>query len=307
MSEVDRSKLTVEQLAQLEQYHASRKQLETLKDIADMFQEVLGVLSDNKEEESLNNLGTVLVDIRETLAEINGKEAPEVEDKTKDVIASVVQLEKTLSAAIKALKLSPSINVAAPNVKVDAPTIDLRGIEKLLKKDIPTAFEKAIQALPQVEQDDTEMLIKMDAMLEQLASIDLATRLKAAFPNTLIVTNQDGTSISAVNLKQGNTIKFATISVGTIGDNIIVAAVTGAKIKVLSAALVSSGTVSVKWRNDTTDISGAMPLVTNSGFVLPASAPGMGHYFETGVNKALNINLSAGVNVYGHISYYEEA
>lgn len=108
------------------------------------------------------------------------------------------------------------------------------------------------------------------------------------------------------DLKGSNTIKFATISASSSGDNLIVASVSAKKIKVLSATLVSSGTVSVKWRSGTTDISGAMPLVANSGFVLPASSPGQGHYLETAVTTALNINLSGAVQVSGHISYYEE-
>jgi hypothetical protein len=108
------------------------------------------------------------------------------------------------------------------------------------------------------------------------------------------------------DLLRSKTIKFASISASSSGDNQIVALVATKKLKVLSCALVANGTVSVKWRSNTTDISGAMPLVVNSGFVLPASAPGMGHYFETAAGEALNINLSGNIAVAGHISYYEE-
>ena len=117
----------------------------------------------------------------------------------------------------------------------------------------------------------------------------------------------DPAAILNTSLKTGLTIKFAKVSVSSSGDNTIVSAVTGAKIKVLSVLLVSSGTVSVKWISNAIDLTGAMPLVANSGFVLPASSPGQGHYFESATSQSLILNLSSGVAVNGHISYYEEA
>jgi hypothetical protein len=99
-------------------------------------------------------------------------------------------------------------------------------------------------------------------------------------------------------------IKFAPISASTSGDNVIVAAVTGKKIKVISVVLVASGVVSVTWKSATTNLSGAMPLVANSGFSLPTS-PNI-NYFETAVGEVLNLNLSSAVLVAGHLGYYEE-
>jgi hypothetical protein len=125
---------------------------------------------------------------------------------------------------------------------------------------------------------------------------------------TLVYNQSTGTLDRATgDLRGANTIKFASISASASGDNTVISLVSAKKIKVLSVILVASGTVSVKWRSNTTDISGAMPLVANSGFVLPASSPGQGHYFETAAGQALNINLSGAVAVNGHISYYEEA
>lgn len=107
-------------------------------------------------------------------------------------------------------------------------------------------------------------------------------------------------------LKGGNTILFAKVDTASSGDTQIVAASTGKKIKLLSSALVCNGNVSIKWRSGTTDLSGAIPCTQYSGYVLPASAPGMGHYLETASNTALNLNLSSAVQVSGHISYYVE-
>jgi len=111
-----------------------------------------------------------------------------------------------------------------------------------------------------------------------------------------------------VNLNHGHTLRFATINTATSGDSIVASPTSiSVKIKVLSVVLVSSGAVSVKWRSNTTDLSGAMPLVASSGFVLPATSPGQSHYFQTAAGQDLNINLSGAVQVSGHISYYEEA
>lgn len=109
--------------------------------------------------------------------------------------------------------------------------------------------------------------------------------------------------LEGVKTTYAKVLKFTIISASTGADNLVVAAVTGKQIKVQSVVLVASGTVSVKWRSNTTDISGAMPLVANSGFVLPS---GSSNYFETAVGEALNINLSGAVAVNGHISYTEE-
>ena len=116
----------------------------------------------------------------------------------------------------------------------------------------------------------------------------------------------DGSLKVSASLKQQNTIKFVPISVSGSGDNLVIASVLSKKLKVISVLLVSAGAVSVKWRSNTTDLSGAMPLVANSGFSLTASSPAQGHYFETAVGEALNINLSGAVGVYGHLGYYEE-
>ena len=118
--------------------------------------------------------------------------------------------------------------------------------------------------------------------------------------------SHNGELLVSSDLKVGKSVQFAPISVNQAGDNQIIAAVTNQSIKVLSVALVAGGTVNLKWRSATTDLSGAIPLIANSGFVLPASSPGQGNYLQTASGEALNINLSGGVQVSGHISYYEE-
>lgn len=96
------------------------------------------------------------------------------------------------------------------------------------------------------------------------------------------------------------TPKFASISVSSSGDNSIVAADATHKIRVLSYVMVADGTVAAKWRNATTDLTGAMSLVANTGVAAPFSPVG---HFETASNAALNLNLSAAVGARGHVVY----
>ena len=96
--------------------------------------------------------------------------------------------------------------------------------------------------------------------------------------------------------------QFAVIDEASSGDNLLVAAVADRKIRVLNYVLVSAGTVNATFRSGTTPISGAMPLVANAGISSPHSDRGL---FETAVNTALNLNLSAAVGVRGHLTYIE--
>lgn len=98
------------------------------------------------------------------------------------------------------------------------------------------------------------------------------------------------------------TPKFASISVAGSGDNQIVASVSGKKIRVLSYVIVADGTVAAKFRNGTTDVTGAMSLVANTG-AASGFCP-VGH-FETSATTALNLNLSAAIGVRGHLTYIE--
>ena len=99
------------------------------------------------------------------------------------------------------------------------------------------------------------------------------------------------------------TPKFASISVSSSGDNDIVAAVASKKIRVLTYVIVAAGSVDAKWRSHTTtDKSGAMPLVANTGISAPFSPVG---HLETAAGEKLTLNLSAAVGVRGHITYIE--
>jgi len=96
--------------------------------------------------------------------------------------------------------------------------------------------------------------------------------------------------------------KYAPISAASSGNNEIVAAVTGKKIRVLSYHLSSGGTVNAKWRSANTDKSGL--IYTVAGSQVPVAFSPLGH-LETVAGEALNLNLSGAVAVGGHLVYVE--
>jgi LEA14-like dessication related protein len=112
-----------------------------------------------------------------------------------------------------------------------------------------------------------------------------------------------------VTTSSGKTIKRAIISASSSGDNTIVAAVADKKIKVLSVLLVAAEATTVRFESGASGdaLTGVMSLEAKAGFVIPAPADASGHWFETGVNTLLNLELGGAVQVSGCITYYEEA
>lgn len=98
--------------------------------------------------------------------------------------------------------------------------------------------------------------------------------------------------------------KFAVIDAATLGDNTLVAAVTGKKIRVLALFVVSAGTTTARFESGAggTALTGQMTLAVNTGFVLPFNPLG---WFETAAGSLLNLELSAAVSVDGSLTYIE--
>lgn len=95
---------------------------------------------------------------------------------------------------------------------------------------------------------------------------------------------------------------YAVIDDATSGNNTIVAAVAGRKIRVLSFFLVSAGTVLARFESDAdgTALTGQMTLAVND--VVEAGYNPLGH-FETVAGELLNLELSAAVSVDGALTY----
>lgn len=184
--QLDKSKLSAEQRDKLDLYEATQQQLASLSDIADMTQEIVGQLDEIKKSDDTENIGKLLMDMRESLSSLSSKEAPEAPDTAKPVVEAVARLEKALTAAIKAIDVQPTVEAPQVNVGPPSVNVDLKGVEKAVSG-IPKAFSTAISSLPKVPKPDYAPLLKSwKGISEQLVSIENATRSKPAPGNTAL-------------------------------------------------------------------------------------------------------------------------
>lgn len=182
------------------------KQLQTLRDIASMSQELIEILDNNKttSTQDVKEFGAVLQSIRGTLEAIRDKESPDAPDYASPVVRALTKAEKSLQDAIRSIDIKPVIKVDAPQVSV-APAdveIDLSAVEKILRTELPKAlqdsFDKTIAKIPRVEIPETDLTPlaeRLDSMSEQLESIDVGTRLKVQFPSSFEVSNIASTPV----------------------------------------------------------------------------------------------------------------
>lgn len=100
------------------------------------------------------------------------------------------------------------------------------------------------------------------------------------------------------------TPKFAAISAASSGDNTLVAAVSGKKIRVIQVQVIADSAVSVRFKDGAggTALTGVMSLAANGGFSAPFTPVG---HFETTAATLLNLELSAAVQVSGWLTYVE--
>ncbi len=103
-------------------------------------------------------------------------------------------------------------------------------------------------------------------------------------------------------------INSVKISAATMGDNTLVAAVTGKIIRVLSYNIVSAGSLTAKFQSAAsgTDLTGAMSMVVGVPNTSPPpvfTSAGLQGQFECVVGELLNLNLSAGTQVSGYLTY----
>lgn len=115
-----------------------------------------------------------------------------------------------------------------------------------------------------------------------------------------------GTTADPVNSAGVATpIKFVRINASSSGDNTIVAAVATKKIRVLGYAMVATGTVTALFQDSAGSpvIFGGFDLIANSGVSYAGGL--LAPAFDTAAGNGLEINLSAGVAVKGHLTYIE--
>lgn len=99
--------------------------------------------------------------------------------------------------------------------------------------------------------------------------------------------------------------KFAVIDAASSGDNTLVAAVAGKKIRVLAAFLTMTGTaVTIRFESGASGVAltGQMTPTQGSTFVLPFNPCG---WFETVAGSLLNLELGGAQSVDGALVYVE--
>jgi hypothetical protein len=94
----------------------------------------------------------------------------------------------------------------------------------------------------------------------------------------------------------------AVIDAATSGDNTLVAAVTGKRIRVLDIVVISAGTMTIRFESGAsgTALTGQMTTAAGTGFA-PGYNP-VGH-FETAAGQLLNMELSAATSADGWLVY----
>lgn len=199
---------TRELIERVERNKPENKSLQVLQDIAVMCEELIRLADDRgeKSDKLSKELGAVLVDMRESLKNLDKKEAPDTPDYAKPVVERLKQLETALTGALKKIDVRPVVN--SPQVNVDAPSVhvDLNGVEKVLKE-MPKAFKEAIRLIPKTEipEDDYSPIIsKLSEIGTKLDDIDTGVRMKPQ-PGSIKINNL-GTveeELRTSNLKYG--------------------------------------------------------------------------------------------------------
>jgi hypothetical protein len=135
--------------------------------------------------------------------------------------------------------------------------------------------------------------------------VSLATNVALPAGTNLLGRASASAETSTVyNATTALTPKFAVIAASSSGNNTLVAAVGGAKIRVLAYNFIANGTVNAKFQSGAggTDLTGLKYCVANMGLCAPFNPVG---WFETASNTLLNLNLSAAIAVGGELVYVE--
>ena len=124
----------------------------------------------------------------------------------------------------------------------------------------------------------------------------------AANGNPITTSNETSTVYAGATAL---TPKFKTISASSSGVNVVVAAVTSKKIRVLAWDVKVNAAVNFKWQSHTTptDLTGLYYCSAQGDGVARSFNP-LG-YFETVAGESLDINLSGAVAVGGVLTYVE--
>lgn len=104
----------------------------------------------------------------------------------------------------------------------------------------------------------------------------------------------------------GKTIKSAVISAALLGDNTIISAVSGKRLKIVAFHLqaVSNGQTVTFKDGASTDLSGALPL--NAREYITIAVPCPSFLLGTTAGNAFIISLGAATSIVGFVTYFDD-
>ena len=208
---------TYKKLEEWRKQNPVAKQLQCLEDIADMVQEALTKLAENGVEDKLNDIGVILTDTREQLMKLNDREDPDYPDFSKPIIVALQKLETAINSIEVKPEFKPSFTPEfkpefKPDIKVAAP--DLKGIEAILRGDIPKAFLEAIKTIPST--DNTPIHEYLEALTKVMEEVRDKPIPIPQFPNKISVVNTDGSQIGSVGFDANADITITKTVVGNV-------------------------------------------------------------------------------------------
>ena len=120
-------------------------------------------------------------------------------------------------------------------------------------------------------------------------------------------TDNQGVALQTDAIMNDTTVltpKYVPVNVSSSGNNTLISAVVGKKIRVLTGVLIAGGDVLARFEDGAGGgaLSGQMDLTANSGFAPPFSPVG---HFETTANTLLNLELDGAVSADGWLVYVE--
>lgn len=291
-SPLERLETTTEALV-LSQHQTSKQTIETLKNLEPVMEALIVSYTEGAKQiaQSIESIENYLSKI-EPVA-VNDKMLPLLKklDQTfnrRNLFTvpepTVIQDSKETVKAIRDLIETVDLKPMEVNLENDFTQLEkaLGRIEKLIKIEIPL--------------DDGRVAVKLsDADLKKIGQ-------GLSFPLSVGTASEE--TLFAIKSQLTPTELYASINASGSGNNTLVAAVSGRRIKVLDYTFVCSGAVTVKFRSDDTDLTGAMAFVANSGISSPKGSISQGAILATDSGESLNLNLSSAVQVSGHLTYY---
>lgn len=205
---------------------------------------------------------------------------------------------KDASTATQTAKSTETAGVHTPHVNVDSVPLPTGAATAANQETGNTSLASLETTLGEVQASPTSNTV-LDRLKQLLTGIVLA-----AGTNLIGRTSASPETSTVYSGTTALTPKFAKIAASSSGNNTIVAAVTGKKIRVLAYNFMANGAVNAKFQDGAggTDLTGLKYCAANGGICAPFNPAG---WFETSSDTLLNLNLSGAVAVGGELTYVE--